>query len=71
MSQKTILVAGGGGFIGGHLVKEFLNKGHVVRCVDIKPSDEWYQVHDGAENVIADLQEKEACYAACEGMQEI
>jgi GDP-D-mannose 3',5'-epimerase len=71
MSQKTILVAGGGGFIGGHLVKEFLDKGHTVRCVDIKPSDEWYQVHDGAENVVADLQGKEACYAACEGMQEI
>ncbi len=55
MSKKTMLVAGGGGFIGGHLVKEFLEQGHDVRSVDIKPYDEWYQVHDGAENVIADL----------------
>ena len=71
MSKKTILVAGGGGFIGGHLVKEFLEQGHDVRCVDIKPHDQWYQVHDAADNVIADLQEKDACYAACDGMQEI
>ena len=26
-----------------------------VRSVDVKPMDEWYQVHPGAENVVADL----------------
>ncbi len=34
--MKKILVLGGGGFIGGHLVKKLVNKGHWVRSVDIK-----------------------------------
>jgi nucleoside-diphosphate-sugar epimerase len=35
MSEKTVLVAGGGGFIGGHLVGQLLNEGFKVRSVDI------------------------------------
>ena len=34
--MKKILVLGGGGFIGGHLVKKMVNNGHWVRSVDIK-----------------------------------
>jgi GDP-D-mannose 3',5'-epimerase len=41
--MKRILVAGAGGFIGGHLAAEFLKEGHQVTCVDIKPFEEWYQ----------------------------
>ena len=41
--MKKILVAGAGGFIGGHLVKELVKKGNSVRAVDIKPLNEWYQ----------------------------
>ncbi|MHC4867494.1 MAG: NAD-dependent epimerase/dehydratase family protein [Planctomycetota bacterium] len=37
------LVTGGGGFIGGHLVKRLLEQGHSVRAVDIKPLDQWWQ----------------------------
>ncbi|QDT70699.1 dTDP-4-oxo-6-deoxy-D-allose reductase [Planctomycetes bacterium MalM25] len=67
MSDKLILVAGGGGFIGGHLIAKLLELGHTrIRCVDIKPTSEWYQVHDGVENVVADLKLKEACVAACQ-----
>jgi GDP-D-mannose 3', 5'-epimerase len=40
MSKKPILVAGGGGFIGGHLVERLLNDGYKVRSVDVKPMDE-------------------------------
>jgi nucleoside-diphosphate-sugar epimerase len=63
MSER-IVVAGGGGFIGGHLVADLLSEGHEVRSVDKKPFDEWYQVHDGAENLQLDVQELDACRTA-------
>ena len=65
--MTKVLVAGGGGFIGGHLVESLLNDGLEVRSVDLKPQTEWYQVHDGAENVVADLSEKQACIDAVDG----
>ena len=51
----TVLVTGAGGFIGGHLVDRLLQTGLDVRAVDVKPLDEWYQVHDDAENVVGRL----------------
>ncbi len=69
MQSKTVVVCGGGGFIGGHLVADLLAKGYDrVRCVDIKPMDQWYQVHPEAENVVADLNLKEAAFNAVKGM---
>ncbi|MER6344504.1 NAD-dependent epimerase/dehydratase family protein [Streptomyces sp. NPDC001595] len=50
-----VVVAGGGGFIGGHLAADLLGQGLTVRCVDIKPRNEWHQVHPEAENTVADL----------------
>jgi len=70
MSQKNIIVAGGGGFIGGHLVGALLEQGHTVRSVDRKGFEDWYQMHDAADNVIGDLQGLDACLAACDGMDE-
>ncbi|MCH2132897.1 MAG: NAD-dependent epimerase/dehydratase family protein [Phycisphaerales bacterium] len=71
MSQKSIVVGGGGGFIGGHLVGALLEQGHKVRSVDIKPTENWYQVHGDAENVVADLSHLEHAQSACEGMDEV
>lgn len=34
--KKRILVAGGGGFIGSHMVKRLKNEGHWVRVLDLK-----------------------------------
>lgn len=62
------LVAGGGGFIGGHLVRALLDRGFDVRAVDIKPLDEWHQVAVGAENVQADLSLLDACRSAVDGV---
>jgi GDP-D-mannose 3',5'-epimerase len=63
--NKKIVVCGGGGFIGGHLVADLLKQGHRdVRSVDIKPFDEWYQRFPEVENLQLDLQGKEACEQA-------
>ncbi|HRQ72701.1 MAG TPA: NAD-dependent epimerase/dehydratase family protein [Phycisphaerales bacterium] len=67
-----IVVTGGGGFIGGWLVRHFLEQGHTnVRSVDIKPLDEWYQVHDGVDNVVADLKDLGNCRRACAGAADV
>lgn len=68
MSTDSIVVCGGGGFIGGHLVSKLLRAGHRVRCVDVKPVDQWYQVHPQAENVVADLNLREAAFDAVRDM---
>jgi nucleoside-diphosphate-sugar epimerase len=65
--SRRVLVTGGGGFIGGHLVAELRRRGFdEIRAVDLKPLGRWYQEHDGVENVSADLREKEPCFAAAD-----
>jgi GDP-D-mannose 3', 5'-epimerase len=64
MASEKILVCGGGGFIGGHLVADLLHQGKEVRAVDQKPLEAWYQLFPDAENLHLDLQEKEACRRA-------
>ena len=67
MSGELILVAGGGGFIGGHLTADLIRRGHTnIRVVDIKPYDEWFQRFDGAENIVADLRDLDNCRRACQ-----
>jgi GDP-D-mannose 3',5'-epimerase len=64
----TVLVAGGGGFIGGHLVKDLVSRGVPVRAVDAKPIDEWYQVFPEADNRQGDLQRADVCAETVSGM---
>ena len=71
MSKGLAVVCGGGGFIGGHLAKDLLGQGYDVRVVDIKPIDDWYQVHADAENMVMDLQHIEACHQAAKGATRI
>jgi nucleoside-diphosphate-sugar epimerase len=72
MKDELILVAGAGGFIGGHFVADLIRRGHTnIRAVDIKPIDAWYQVFEDVDNVCADLKEKEICVHACREAVEV
>jgi nucleoside-diphosphate-sugar epimerase len=69
LKGETAVVCGAGGFIGGHLVKSLIASGvKVVRAVDVKPLDDWYQVTEGVENLSLDLKDKENCVIAAEGL---
>lgn len=71
MKKDKILIAGGGGFIGGHLAARLRADGHQVRCVDVKPLEDWYQVFDDVENVVADLKKIDACREACHNVTDV
>ncbi|MDP3727713.1 MAG: NAD-dependent epimerase/dehydratase family protein [bacterium] len=66
--MSHVLVAGASGLIGGHLVKRLFADGHRVRAVGRRPVGEWFQRHDGAENIQLDLTDKANCYRAAEGV---
>ena len=69
--QKAV-VCGAGGFIGGHLVKDLIANGvEVVRAVDIKPLDQWYQVTRGVENLSMDLKDLSNCQRAAAGTEAV
>lgn len=70
LTNERVVVCGGGGFIGGHLVEALLENGvNVVRAVDVKPLGEWYQKSREVENLSLDLRDKDNCYKAAEDMQ--
>jgi GDP-D-mannose 3', 5'-epimerase len=69
LEGETAVVCGAGGFIGGHLVKGLIANGvNVVRAVDVKPLEDWYQVTEGVENLSLDLKDKENCMIAADGV---
>ncbi|MEM7315408.1 MAG: NAD-dependent epimerase/dehydratase family protein [Planctomycetota bacterium] len=64
--MNQVLVAGAGGFIGGHLVASLRKQPNVkVRGVDIKPLGEWQQLFDDVENQVADLRLIDDCMSVC------
>lgn len=68
LKNEKVVVCGAGGFIGGHLIKNLIADGvDVIRAIDVKPVDEWYQASPGVENVEADLKDFANCEAAVEG----
>jgi GDP-D-mannose 3',5'-epimerase len=68
---RPALVAGAGGFIGGHLVAALLERGTPVRAVDCKPAEAWFQTHSEAENLIHDLSLRDACADVVDGIGDV
>jgi nucleoside-diphosphate-sugar epimerase len=67
-----ILVTGGGGFIGGHLVKYLKKQGYNnIRAVDTKPFDQWKQLDQETENLQLDLRQKQNCFKATKNIDEV
>ena len=62
-----ILVAGAGGFIGGHLAAALSAAGHQVRAVDRQPLSAWHQIHSGVDSRCADLSQPDSCRDAVRG----
>jgi nucleoside-diphosphate-sugar epimerase len=69
--DSSALVAGAGGFIGGHIVADLLHRGCQVRAVDKKPFDLWYQLFPQAENLQLDLRIRDHCETAVKGASEV
>jgi GDP-D-mannose 3', 5'-epimerase len=68
MEKGLIVIAGAGGFIGGHLIAYLLKNGHArIRAVDSKPINTWWQSFPALENLVLDLQRRENCERACAG----
>lgn len=57
--MKKILVLGGGGFIGSHLVKRLKNEGHYVKVCDLKYPE--YSKSPADQFIIGDLRDQSVC----------
>jgi GDP-D-mannose 3',5'-epimerase len=66
---KKALVAGGGGFIGHHMVRYLKSQGYWVRCVDIKAPE--YEDSPADEFEILDLRQWDNCLRATRGIDHV
>ena len=67
--MKKALVSGGGGFIGGHLIKRLASEGYWIRAVDLKHHE--YAEPPANEFVIGDLRDPDVAHAAVRGVDEV
>jgi nucleoside-diphosphate-sugar epimerase len=70
--DACVVVAGAGGFIGGHLVSRLLeNDYRKIRAVDNKPIGQWYQRPAGVDYVQTDLRILDSCREVLDGARYI
>ncbi len=65
----TVLVTGGGGFLGKHIVAALLKRGEAVRVFGRHHYPEVEKL--GAECFIGDIRDKDALLAACDGIKTV
>jgi nucleoside-diphosphate-sugar epimerase len=69
--RNNILVAGAGGFIGGHLAKRLSEGGSKVLGVDRKPFDQWFQLPKNVDRRQLDLSKLADCQEAVRGVDTV
>ena len=68
MTNATeILVTGAGGFVGQHVVKQLLERGHAVVAMVRRPEQQEWLFRLGARVAIGDLRDPDSLAAACTG----
>jgi GDP-D-mannose 3',5'-epimerase len=67
--SKKILVAGGGGFIGGHLIARLRSEGYWVRAVDLKRHD--FVEPPANEFIVGDLRDTNVVKDVTAGIDEV
>jgi GDP-D-mannose 3',5'-epimerase len=67
--RPRVLVTGGGGFIGHHLIKSLVERGYWVRGVDVKEPE--YEVTSADEFMTLDLRASENAIQATRGVDEV
>lgn len=71
MNQKTVLITGGSGFVGGRLIQHLTGLGFAVRALARRPQAAQCVQALGAEAVLGDLDDQAALQSAAEGCQAV
>lgn len=69
--HSLVLVTGGAGFIGSHLVEALVARGKRVRVLDNLSYGHREWVHPAAEFIEGDIRDQETCRTACAGCETV